>query len=509
MLWLRWPMFFVPYHLNVDESSSISQSITLSADPIYWRSVTAGTSGPANIYPRLIPHLLGFQDNYFTSRCMALLVACMCLTVFYLILHGRVKPPLDRLAVLVVAAFWGLTTHGDFTHWSSEHLPILFILIGILALLRFHLHSFWGCFLAGVAIGTTPMAKLQGVVPAAALSCLCLWFIATSKNSIRSKARSAIGLIAGGVTPFLIFLTLAISTNQLGHFFQSYIVMNVGYTEAGMRISSMLPILLTYAAAMPDFMILFIPTLFLGIASWLACRKSGERARKLTTIFSVLLPVSIYTALAPGRPFPHYFLFSLFPLIGWAVSIADMAVISGKITMRVMVTMWLLLLATQIFGSFLITKHPMPGYPMDVRGNVFQFISPQKSELSQMILSNSDPNKPMSVWGWVNELHVETGKPRGTSDTVLEYLWNITPDKAKGVTNWIELVPSYFKELYLSDMQRTKPDIFVDAVAPGAFIFSERSVFGHEAFAELAEFIRANYTQLADIDGVRVFKLKE
>src|ERR1043166_1998244 len=68
----RWPLFFYPHHLNPDESGFISQALTLRRDPVFWRSVARGSTGPLNMYPLMIPALFGLPINFITARVVGL-----------------------------------------------------------------------------------------------------------------------------------------------------------------------------------------------------------------------------------------------------------------------------------------------------------------------------------------------------------------------------------------------------------------------------------------------------
>ncbi|MDB6111082.1 MAG: hypothetical protein JWR69_2832, partial [Pedosphaera sp.] len=74
---------------------------------------------------------------------------------------------------------------------------------------------------------------------------------------------------------------------------------------------------------------------------------------------------------------------------------------------------------------------------------------------------------------------------------------------------------AYFRKRYLTDLSRSRPAVFIDAVAAGAFIWFWQGTEKHETFPELANFIDANYTLCKSIqiepDGapVRIYLLKQ
>ena len=109
----------------------------------------------------------------------------------------------------------------------------------------------------------------------------------------------------------------------------------------------------------------------------------------------------------------------------------------------------------------------------------------------------------LSVWGWMPSYYVETGLSPATRDAVGHSL--ISPGPYQ----------SYFRNRYLGDLQRSRPVIFVDAVARGAFLGPFGQAEKHESFPELARFIDENYALWVDIQiepgdsPVRLYLLKE
>jgi hypothetical protein len=235
---------------------------------------------------------------------------------------------------------------------------------------------------------------------------------------------------------------------------------------------------------------------------------------------SVLLPIAIYTALAPGRPFPHYFLFVLFPVVGWAFAACSAAIAqhvqvpeesaasaepapASSKPLALALAVWLAVgLLVQI------SEHFFSPQLIPVRGLVSDLLKTPRSKVSEAILAHASPGEALGLWGWMHQFHAETGLWKATSDQALEYLWNVKTEGVS-VSSWMELVPDYFEDLYLADLKRSNPPVFVDAVAPGSFIFNNRASFGYETFPALAEHINTHYSLAGEIDGIRIFLRKD
>ena len=102
----------------------------------------------------------------------------------------------------------------------------------------------------------------------------------------------------------------------------------------------------------------------------------------------------------------------------------------------------------------------------------------------------------MAVWGWASELYVDTGLVTATIDSVS--LWQILPGSLQ----------EYFLKRYADDLINSNAKLFVDAVAPRMFFFTDRETQGHEVFPEIARFIKENYRLVDEVQGVRIYLKK-
>ncbi len=510
----RWPVFFFPHQLNPDESGLIGQTLTLRHDPMFWRSVTSGTSGPLNLYPRLLPGLIGMSDTFFNSRVMALSIVIGSLAVFYITCRRSASSTFARLVTLAPATFFALTTNGDFTHYSGEHIPMLLVVIASYLALRLSdsvKRTSELSFVAGCVLGALPFAKLQASVLGVSIAILCYVFLLGRKESWRQRRLRCVWLTLGGGTVPAIMVLLAIVSGSFEHFWQSYIIMNLGYTANGGSWAQIICTVPSLMAHMPDFFAYILGMIVAGMMGLVLITING-RWRNLSAaecrllIFSSLVTaVSIFTALAPGRPFPHYFLFIVLPLAGWAFAIFSVLLKestgeprSREVTQLIFTTWCTVALVVQC-SAYLVSKQPL-----NLRGHVGEFVNTPRSEVAEAILRHTSPGQPLGLWGWMHEFHVETGTRRATSDMVLEYLWN-TNASGRQVSSWRELVPVYFQNLYVEDFKRSKPPVFVDAVAPGSFIFTDHRMFGYETFPALATYVDENYHLVHEIRGIRIF----
>ena len=100
----------------------------------------------------------------------------------------------------------------------------------------------------------------------------------------------------------------------------------------------------------------------------------------------------------------------------------------------------------------------------------------------------------MVAWGWGTELYVETNFLMGT--------------RYGNTAGVIEPGPvqSFYTERFLKDMEKNRPVLFVDVVAPNFFRYTDRSLHGFENFPLVKKYVEENYTLDSEIKDVRIFK---
>jgi len=112
---------------------------------------------------------------------------------------------------------------------------------------------------------------------------------------------------------------------------------------------------------------------------------------------------------------------------------------------------------------------------------------------SVLVQELAGPGGSLAIWGWASYLYVEAGLPQGTRDA--HTFWSILPGRER----------DYHRAEFLADLRRNRPEVFVDAVGPGAFGYQERALQAHETFPELAQEIQRSYTYVCDLGDARVY----
>src|SRR5688572_14703264 len=127
----RWPFLLTAHDFNPDESQLIAGAITLTHDPVFWRSVDGTTSGPLNFYALLPLHALGLPLDYFSARLTGLILIWGALLAIQQTLVRSYGRAIGWLGVLPAAGCFATVTHWDLIHYSSEHVSLFLLAFSI------------------------------------------------------------------------------------------------------------------------------------------------------------------------------------------------------------------------------------------------------------------------------------------------------------------------------------------------------------------------------------------
>jgi hypothetical protein len=529
LLVLRLPPIKFKAELNPDESQMLAQGMRFLSHPVPWRDVDGTTGGPFNSLVLSLPMWFGAPAAWQTPRWVLGALSCLTLFLLYLTLRCFGTRAEAQFALLPTVFFYALSDTGDFVSYNSEAVSVLLLSAGFYLLAREWTgdkSSEGRLFLLGLAVGSIPFAKLQAAPLALFLGVVALAHIAFRHHSDgqpwKVGWREAVALCVGAVAvPFLILGVVTVY-GALGDFWKSYIL------AAGYYMKEPVPfrqpwrtLFLGYSDATP-YLVGALSAF--GLLLW-ACAASRVRLPgQLFWPLIVMLADAVLTAgclLVSGKPFWHYLIlfvpplgiiFGLVFLVGktkldiqgesGVKSIhADRAQADSEhalLRTRFTYTLWLL---TFSVGVAVIQFQKVPSFLRMTR--YYSTGHARKSVLSEFVSRVSQRGDCMSVWGWVPAYYIETGLNPATRDAVGQYLMLPGPYQ------------SYFRNRYLTDLEQSRPVVFVDAVARGAFLGPSGEAEKHESFPELARFIDDNYSLWADIklgdedSPVRLYLLKE
>lgn len=506
---LRLPLIFWPHQINPDESQMLSQGMKFLIDPVPWRGVDGTSGGPLNSYFISLFLLLGIKPGYILIHALADVLVCAQISIVYLTLVRISSRTWAMWGILPMVLGLAHTSDLNFLHYSSELLPTLLLVVG------FHLFVVLVqgqreggtspqsvlLLLCGLAIGMTPWCKLQALPMAAVL------IAAVSAHVFFSNGRRAVAFShlckfwLAASFPSVLILAIVAWGGALKDFWYSYILGNMAY--AGPLVMRQMFVGIVWALLLPEIKFL-AGILLLGLLLRLVVggRQESLEIRTqqnwITGTATCLFFSALFAVCRPGYAFAHYAIF-LFPSMTYLVVIlisrlSPLGKERSKRRMRIA-------LQVSAFGVAVLVASFM-GDRIRMLREIAQ-PAPNASERIAAEIRNLEMNRPvksMAIWGWEPGVYVLTGIPPATRDAIGHFVISLGP------------AHPYFRQRFLGDMQKANPDLFVDAVAKGAFLWTWTEKDGYESDPELKKYIDEHYllvSQLSLAAGAKPVRIFE
>ena len=488
LLCFRWPMFWIQHQLNPDESQLIAGALTLRHDPVFWRAVDGATAGPLDYYPLLPAAWADGFASYAVARLIALAVVFATMVFAGETLALLAGAALARIAVLPALAAVAFTTSPDFTHYSTELMPALLLAAaGYAAVRQDRAPAPRWLWLTAVLLGSVLWAKLQAAPLAGAM-----WVLVAVNENRSGRPRSLWPLVAGALLPAVVCFGAALLTGQIEHLVTPYLLHNLAYV--GAPHFSWLEVAAGQAQnALSDgylgFWLAGAALCLVPLAGW-HTRSAPAASRRGALAAVLLLALGVFSALAPRRPSAHHLQLLPLPwlwLTGTGLALAWPREATSASTGK---HRWLaVLFLVCALGPQLAWR--IGGIDSYAAINAAG-IRPARRELARLVRVYSTPGETLAVWGWRCSLYVEAGRPQATRQAQTETQLSAGP------------LQPYFLRRYLEDFRSANPPVFADAVGPGNFAYTDRAR-AHECFPPLRQWVQARYTQVADLDGTRLY----
>jgi hypothetical protein len=525
LLAFRWPVIFDNrQYPDPDESQLIAGASIMRHDPVFWRSVDGSTHGPVDEWPLVAAHFVRGSLDFTAARTVTILLAWVEVVSAWLIFRHLYAAGVAGLLVLPLLAAHGFTHAWSFVAYCSEHVPDALLAVAFWSLLTAWHRSGAGrpslrrLFVAGVFLGAVPLAKLQATPIAAVVVAGAVYFALFNHSSNWRQRWHAVGILLSGVaTVPAIILGMVLACGIWADFIYSYILDNIrlGGGQFSPRTFINLDsiglaggreftwaeaprMLIELGGSIFGFNEFFLWIVAFGACGLLLFRWFTGWHRRCAVLSAAVLFVAVLAAMAPGRAFIHYLQLAIFPagLFGGLIAGALLQNVSRKdsiigapvrvVRAAVIVAFLGCGLAPQIWWR---VREPEPfiGQFTTTHGTLAQ------SEVSREILRHANPGETLGMWGWMPVFWVETGLIQATRDG--NDSRQMDPYRFR----------AYFRSRFIGDLRRTRPPVFIDAVAPGNFVYKDRAKSGHEIFPELRDYIAENYYMVRDVEGSRVY----
>lgn len=539
----RYPTLLEP-ELNPDEGQFLSSADKLFYDADFFRADDCGTSGPVNIYPLMLPAILGISPDFASSRVIALGTLFLCVWLLYATIRLIARDEIARLAILPAAGIFAAFKNVGLVEYSSEDVPVLLATIGLYAavrVLRNPADYRLPFFLLGFASAAVFFAKLQGVPVLATLVVIAIAFVYTTRSAA-GIWKPALLFVAGAAPLPILHAALCLATGVWHDFWMSYIVTNLYYADVQSRFVTDMPQLLAYLGAYDDVRV-FLFT-FVGLAAAYIFQRQRRSPVETSTAFlqsavvaaaaisvglffyvSNFSAISSYVALivvaaAPlyillrwrelslgkdpvrwfgllallftlasmfsvyeaHRPFPHYLLFLFVPVCTVIAWMLIRQTGNGATPERQRP------LAIAFVALLIVLTVVCQAYLWGTQDDhVFRYAQRTiRAPEGDFIRSMTAPDGQIAVWGWTVAPYLASGRVPATRDTNMANFFR-----------W-PAISAYYRKRFLIDMRNDPPEMFIDAVGAASFAFTDRAIYGFQQFPEIESFISTYYVHFAD-----------
>ena len=497
---MRLPVFLYNLPLNPDESQMLTQGLTLTVDPLLYRSVDPTTSGPINTYLLSIVHLMGFRLDFQVAHVLSWLITLVSIYFLYKTLKYLVPTYIAQLAIIPTVAFFSFTQNANYIHYYSEGIAIILLSYCIYFLARWTRLKYFRVaelIAFGAVEGVIILCKIQAMPLAFVLG---VWSLVLLFMFQRKKWIAYAGFLAGSVASVLGGWLLYIHLNGLlDDFFLYYITANaqlkMHFSDSSYR--SPWYLLIRFPKIIfersTELNYWFFPFITLGSVfvikhfSKTVLTKIAQNNHYFWVMVLGYFLMVIAVIIRTGSFYPHHFLYFVIPC----------CLLTGLFLQELSfpsLWKWGVLLTQLVFvgvGIKRLVNHSSL--------NAYETAYSRQNEVgavSKSILKYGNSGDYLVVWGWSCQYHVETQMPQGVNE-------NHSVRSAMK-----HPLQSVYYQRYLRDLQRTQPKVFVDAITTKTLWMNDPRKYGHQNFPELAKFVNDNYTFREELQGVKIYSHK-
>jgi hypothetical protein len=419
------------------------------------------------------------------------------------------------------------TTNFDFAFFSSEQFPSA-ISAWIVYLIARQIRSprRWRVLIVGLLSGALPFCKIQvgpsGVLFFVASGCVVLASFGRSREALRWILIQC----AGGLTVPVLILGPVAMAGALGEFYEFYIKTALSYRNAGDAMQKMDVHALIFAVR--EFGVLSL--CLLGLAALGMTVGCLERRRAYKGLLNVGLLgfsggyvlLSGASILRTGYPFPHYLVLLIVPgilLLGAAfrafrdteaeAGYPHPAVSQGsKIQNSSSISMRGFAVSGIAVGLGVAVQAVAMAEDLSKNARLLASWGSGTHPLAEVIRGQIKPGDTVGVWGWAPKFNVMAQVAPAFRFSQSLFLLDDTP--------WLLAVRPFFLSRFMSDFEKSRPRLFVDA--PDEFLwpsYPHGVMARHWAVPVVSDFVRKNYSLIASIPSttgkvpILLYKLKE
>jgi hypothetical protein len=501
---IRWPGWFAPYSLNLDEELLLASVTTMKTRGIVpWVSFDTTTIGPVPSWflygVEWVVGKLDYQTIHTVNAILWAISGLTCVVSVFLLFSWKGA----AVAFFVTSVTFLMTLRFDYLHFNSGILPSLCLSLAMLVLVALRhccREKSTRCALfalCGLLCGLAVFGKLQAGPISLFIFCAAGWLIISEPRGQRFV--SAASLIFGAsLLPLSLGLWLWM-IGELGVAWNSYFVAGMSYgsnqTWNGERISSLRHDIWNGWAFFRPFLIT-IALILVACPGARPTRMNSHQAGDWVLFFGWLI-FSLVAVAVPVERWEHHGTLLISPSIVF-LSYLISKVSQGEFGLhierwKILVTsttlslVWLLFslphLESLNFRQLLSVTGPSPWHR-----SLFQRISDE---------SRGDS---VAVWGWVPAVFADMNLSSATRHMISHFLIDENPAREA------------LRKSYMEDIQSNPPAVFLDAVCEGFFLWKWTDHHSRrvDSFPELHEFLNTHYDKtITKTYPAHIYVLKE
>jgi hypothetical protein len=494
---------FYAHMYNPDEAHILTPALNILSDGRLWVAADSTTLGPVNyLLIALVASILRFVGiecdiTFFLVRSILALLIAGTFFFLYKICIKNISLKLTRVVLLFYVFFFSFHYDNDLQAYDSEFPFCFFFSLCIYLLYKIKMSpNYIPVIFAGFFCGILPYIKLQTLPMMFSYIIWVLYIIIdTSKNRSKDTVirqtikKSSIFFIAILMPTILILIYCSTYENGVSNAYLYYVknaVARINFPLFSVSFLSytvkfFIVFLRTWYGSlfiliMLSVFLLILVRVRLTIDCWFSC---------LTVLFT------LFAILRPGGYFSHYMIFLSVPSL--VLLIATLNALSySKFVCPQFLDKIAYPLKKEIALSILLIISWLlifDGFSQNVRTqtiltNKDNMVGKDKhrSTISQMIMQRTNPTDFIVVWGWEAQINIYTNRRSATAQSDIARLcktrWGEYPHE--NITN------------YINDIQRNRPKLIVDMVAPGSFDFFEEK-YSLENYKEVWDAIKDDY----------------
>ena len=545
--------------INPDETLFLAAARQLFWDPVFFRAVDCGTSGPINVLPLMLPGLFGISPDYTSTRLIGLGIIFASVYLIYRVLALLTDDATARIAVLPAAGAFAVLKHADFLHYSSEHVSFVLLSLSLymcVGIFRNPKRYTWKLVGLGLLSASAFLAKMQAVPILCCVSAAAAAYVHWSGYA--GKPWRPALLFGTGVAPLLVLnAAVCVAAGVWNDFWMEYIVGNYHYVQNNgavaaqisqfsdfvLRIAEIRALIVTLVAILAAYafermqrgplsdLVLFVRMGVVGgvvaIAATALLRPDGSGLLASAAVIGIAMLPGVFFLLYQDRD-------DVLAPVRWfgfvTAAVGAVAAATVYLPHRQYVHYLLLL----VFPLTIAMAWPLvAAFPLAVcaAGNAERSRDRQRSFVPFVLLfatlvllrqlsQAGSPDSmafaavPMTVRAPESELIDALTGPAGK---ITVWGWNARPYLGAGrasatvdfnMSNFFVItqqVRAYYRAAYLSGLQRHRPELFIDAIDTSHGGFANRKAYGFEQIPEINTYVQANYMYLLSAYGQRFY----